>query len=143
MNTIFCKRKFLPIAILTMILFSNTNAGEVKILAADFTRSANNQWAVSVTLKHHDTGWDHYADDWRVVDNKGNVLGNRVLYHPHVSEQPFTRSLSGVKIPPGLTQVYIEAHDKVHGWTPDRLAVDLRKADKGRLRVEAGQVTSQ
>ncbi len=143
MNNIFCKRKPLLIAILTTTLFSNANAGEVKILAADFNRDSNNQWSVSVTLKHHDTGWDHYADDWRVVDDKGNVLGNRVLYHPHVSEQPFTRSLSGVKIPPGVTQVYIEAHDKVHGWTPDRLAVDLRKASKGELRVEAKQGASQ
>ena len=129
--------------ILAIILFGNANAGEVKILAADFSRSGDNQWSVSVTLKHHDTGWDHYADDWRIVDDKGNVLGNRVLYHPHVSEQPFTRSLSGVKIPPGVTQVYVEAHDKVHGWTPDRLSVDLRKADKGELRVEAKQGASQ
>jgi hypothetical protein len=72
-----------------------------------------------------------------VVDDKGNVLGDRVLYHPHVTEQPFTRGLSSVKIPQGVTTVYIEAHDKVHGWTPDRLNINLGKAVGGRIRVEA------
>ena len=44
------------------------------------------------------------------------VLGKRVLYHPHVNEQPFTRSLHGVKIPPGVGKVTVEAEDSVEGW---------------------------
>ena len=112
-------------------------ANDVAILAADFTQSGNNQWSVSVTLKHGDTGWDHYADNWRVVDETGKVLGDRVLLHPHVNEQPFTRSLSGVAIPAEIKKVFIEAHDKVHGWTKKRLPVDLGKASKGRLKVKA------
>ena len=74
-------------------------------------------WRFDVTLSHPDTGWDHYADGWRVLDMNGNELGMRVLYHPHVEEQPFTRSLSGVVIPAGLREVQIEARCSVDGWT--------------------------
>jgi hypothetical protein len=122
---------------LVTIMLNTANADDVKILAADFKSNDGNRWSVKVTLKHGDTGWDHYADNWRVVDGNGKVLGDRVLLHPHVSEQPFTRGLGGVKIPKGVMSVFIEAHDKVHGWTPNHLKVDLGKASEGHLRVEA------
>lgn len=73
-------------------------------------------WRFDVTLSHPDTGWDHYADGWRVLDMQGNELGLRVLAHPHVTEQPFTRSLSGVNIPRGTTQVQIQARCLQDGW---------------------------
>ncbi len=130
-------RMSLATGFLMLSVFNSANAGDVRILAADFHETGDNLWSVDVTLKHHDTGWDHYADNWRVVDDKGKILGDRVLYHPHVMEQPFTRSLSNVKIPKDTQTVYIEAHDKVHGWTQKRLAVDLGKTTQGRLRVEA------
>lgn len=78
-----------------------------------------------VTLSHPDTGWDHYADGWRVLDMDGNVLGLRVLAHPHVGEQPFTRSLSGIAIPAGTTQVQIQARCLVDGWSAETVTVDL------------------
>ena len=131
------KANALAAGLLTLTVLNTAHADDVKILAADFHSSGGNRWSLNVTLKHGDTGWDHYADNWRVVDGKGNLLGDRVLYHPHVEEQPFTRGLGGVNMPEGITTVYIEAHDKVHGWTPNRLKVDLTKATGGRLRVEA------
>lgn len=111
------------------------NAGEVKIVAAEFSGKGESQWSVSVTLEHEDTGWDHYADAWRVVDVEGNVLGNRELLHPHVDEQPFTRRLSGITVPENVRKVFIEAHDKVHGWTKRRLLVDLASVKNGHLKV--------
>ncbi|MEM7440959.1 MAG: hypothetical protein AAF393_15275 [Pseudomonadota bacterium] len=68
----------------------------------------------SVTISHGDTGWDHYADGWGVYTTDGKELGYRVLHHPHVDEQPFTRSLSGVKIPDGVKTVVIIPRDSVH-----------------------------
>lgn len=124
-------------SLLGLIVLNTADAGEVKILAADFENSGGNRWSVNVTLQHADTGWDHYADNWRVVDGEGTTLGERVLHHPHVEEQPFTRGLGGVTVPEGTTTVYIEAHDNVHGWTATRLEVDLSKATGGRFRVEA------
>lgn len=130
------KTTILTMGLLALSLLNTGDAGDVKILATDFHNSGGNQWSVNVTLNHGDTGWDHYADNWRVVDDEGNVLGDRVLYHPHVDEQPFTRGLGVVRVPEGITTIYIEAHDKVHGWTPNRLKVDLNKAIDGHLRVE-------
>lgn len=82
-------------------------------------------WRFDVTLEHGDTGWDDYADGWRVLDLNGKELGFRELHHPHVNEQPFTRSLSGIVIPAGTTQVQIEARDSVGGWSGMRLNVVL------------------
>ena len=82
-------------------------------------------WRFDVTLRHPDTGWDHYADGWRVLDMQGRELGMRTLFHPHETEQPFTRSLGGVAIPEGTTQVQIEARCNVDGWAPQRLVIDL------------------
>ncbi|RVT86575.1 hypothetical protein DXV76_00335 [Rhodobacteraceae bacterium CCMM004] len=73
-------------------------------------------WTVSVTLRHGDTGWDDYADGWRVEAPDGTVLGTRTLLHPHVDEQPFTRSLSGVAIPDDLAEVRIRTSSSPEGW---------------------------
>lgn len=83
-------------------------------------------WLFNVTLKHADTGWEHYADAWRVVTKDGKELGTRTLFHPHVDEQPFTRSLRDVKIPSDASEVFVEAHDKVHGWSKQKFKVKIR-----------------
>ena len=91
---------------------------------------AAHRWTFHVTLKHDDKGWDHYADGWRIVDSKGVELGYRKLWHPHEKEQPFTRSLANILVPKGENIIFIEAHDKVHGWSKQRVRIDL-KVDKG------------
>ncbi len=70
-------------------------------------------WTVSATIRHADTGWDHYADRFVVVAPDGTVLATRVLAHPHVNEQPFTRSVSGVTIPDGVDYVTVRADDNL------------------------------
>lgn len=113
---------------LGLVLFgagSAAVADDVEVLNAVFSLQAEGVWRVSATLEHADTGWEHYADAWRVVDADGNVFGTRTLLHPHEQEQPFTRGLSDVVIPPAISMVYVEAHDKVHGWAEKKLAVDL------------------
>ena len=82
-------------------------------------------WRFSVTISHPDTGWEHYADGWRVLDMAGNELGLRVLAHPHVNEQPFTRSLAGVRLPAGTTQVQIQARCNLDGWAATTTVIDL------------------
>lgn len=109
-------------------------ANEVSILNVEFTQRGDT-WSVSTTLRHDDTGWDHYADAWRVVDEKGNELGKRVLFHPHENEQPFTRSLQNLVVPAGVSIVYVEAHDKVHGWSKDKVRVDLSRPKGDRFKV--------
>lgn len=91
-------------------------AGSVEIVDVNVSQQSAHKYRFSVTLKHADTGWDHYADQWQVVSaDGGQVYGTRTLHHPHVNEQPFTRSLSGVSIPDHVRTVQIRARDSVHG----------------------------
>ena len=110
-------------------------AGDVEVVRTVFTKRGDT-WHVSTTLRHGDTGWDHYADAWRVVDEAGTVLGTRELLHPHEQEQPFTRSLSGVTIPANTQVVYVEGRDKVHGWNTQRIRVDLTQPKGERFEVK-------
>ncbi len=99
-------------------------ADPVGIVAA--TASADpTGWRFDVTLLHSDTGWDHYADAWEVLAPDGTSLGVRDLAHPHETEQPFTRSLSGITIPDGVDHVLIRARCDVDGWGAARLRVDI------------------
>ncbi len=99
-------------------------AGEVVVVNA-VAGSSGAGYRFDVTLRHADTGWEHYADQWEVLAPDGSVLATRTLYHPHVDEQPFTRSLSGVKIPKGMKSVLIRARDSVHGFGPKLFEVKL------------------
>lgn len=83
------------------------------------------KWTFEVTLSHGDTGWDDYADGWRILLPDGTILGTRELLHPHVDEQPFTRSLAGVEVPPGVDAILIEARTNVEGWGAQRFELNL------------------
>ena len=117
------------ILLIAFCLSTMATANDVEIVKVSIEPSAH-RWTFHVTLLHQDKGWDHYADAWRVVDAKGNELGIRKLWHPHEDEQPFTRTLADVLIPEGTNIVYVEAHDKVHGWAKSKVKIDFKK-DKG------------
>jgi len=89
-------------------------AGEADVINATASCDTQRVCSFSVTVEHGDTGWDHYANHWRVLSADGEELGKRVLHHPHENEQPFTRSLGGIKIPAAIDSVILEAHDSVH-----------------------------
>ncbi|NDJ55118.1 MAG: hypothetical protein GYB68_18765, partial [Chloroflexi bacterium] len=79
-----------------------------------------------------DTGWEDYVDGWDVVLPDGTVVKpdpnspfTRLLLHPHVTEQPFTRSQSGIIIPEDVTTVTVRAHDLLHGFGGVEVVVDL------------------
>jgi hypothetical protein len=40
-----------------------------------------------------------------------------------------------VVIPPDTTLVYVEARDTVHGWSKQRVQVDMRQSSGTRFRV--------
>jgi len=114
------------IPILAALSFATAaQAGEADVVGTRAVKEGSNLWRFDVTLKHADEGWDHYADKWDVLTPDGKLLGTRVLYHPHVDEQPFTRSLGGVSVPEGITSVVIRAHDKVHGVGGKEMTVEL------------------
>lgn len=102
-------------AILFMILSPAVLAGEADVVAVEVAKQRDGKYRFDVTVRHADEGWEHYADRWDVVGPDGDVLGSRELLHPHVNEQPFSRSLTGVAIPNDVEGVTIRAHDSVHG----------------------------
>lgn len=88
-------------------------------------RGTGGSWSFRVTIRHPDTGWDHYADGWSVFAPDGTELGFRELLHPHETEQPFTRSLAGVEVPADVTEVTIRARCSVDGWGEEEFALRL------------------
>ncbi len=100
-------------------------AGEADVLAVDVRADGDGTFRFTVTVRHDDEGWDHYADRWEVVAPDGTVLATRVLAHPHVREQPFTCSLSGVAIAPGVSRVRVRAGDLAHGLGGREVEVEV------------------
>lgn len=92
------------------------SADPVEVVGVTATQQGDS-WRFDVTLRHPDTGWDHYADAWEVLDAEGNSLGIRELAHPHVNEQPFTRSKSGIVIEDGTESVFVRGRDNIDGWS--------------------------
>lgn len=119
------KKCLIPLICAITSLSSTAHPGEVTIKHATVKQANGGNWHISVTLEHGDTGWDHYADEWRVLDENGKVLGTRRLAHPHVNEQPFTRSLSNIAIPANTKTIWIDARDSVHGRNPVQFRLDL------------------
>ncbi len=113
-----------------LIAFSAV-AGEADVEKVRIAKERAGIYRFDVTVRHADAGWKHYADKWDVVAPGGKILGTRVLLHPHELEQPFTRSLSGVRIPRGVTRVTVRAHDKVHGYGGEVVTVEVPRDGQG------------
>ena len=98
---------------------------EADVVSAEARCDEERRCLFSVTLRHADEGWKHYADQWEVRGPDGEVLGTRVLRHPHVDEQPFTRTLSDVRVPDGVSAVQVRARDSEHGWGGRAVEVEI------------------
>lgn len=111
-------------SVLLCLMAGLASADSVEIIGASAQAAGAGRYHIRVTLRHADSGWDHYANAWRVLAPNGRVLGERVLFHPHVDEQPFTRGLT-VDVPAGIIEVEIEAQDSRHGISDQRHALTL------------------
>ncbi len=110
---------------------ATADAGEADVEAARIAKERAGTYRFDVTVRHGDTGWRHYADKWDVVGPDGEILGTRVLLHPHENEQPFTRSLSGVAVPRGIARVTVRAHDKIDGYGGEVVTVAVPRDGDG------------
>lgn len=113
--------------VLCLLLLASPALADIPVIEDATAQATGAGWRFDVTLRHPDTGWDHYADGWEVLAPDGTSLGLRELVHPHETEQPFTRSLSGVVIPDGVDHVLIRARCLVDGWGPATYRVDLTR----------------
>ena len=100
-------------------------AGDADVLDVEVSCNSDSICRFDVTVKHGDEGWQHYANRWEVLSPDGELLATRELAHPHVNEQPFTRSLADVAIPSDLIEVVVRAHDLEHGYGGSEFVVKL------------------
>jgi len=116
------KKMLLAIA---MLAVAPVFAGEADVVDVRVRRNSAGTYDFDVTVKSVDKGWDYYADAFEVLGPGGKVLGRRILFHPHETEQPFTRDLYGVKIPAGVTHVTVRARHKPKGYDGETRRVAL------------------
>jgi hypothetical protein len=91
-------------------------AGPDAKITAVRASGAPGSYTFDVTIKSNDTGCDHYADWWEVVDAHGTLVYRRVLLHDHADEQPFTRD--GGPVPLAADQVVtVRAHVNTSGYS--------------------------
>ena len=103
---------------------TSTDFAQVKEVLA--TRAANGSWCFGTSVLHNDEGWEHYANGWEIIDLEGNKLGSRKLNHPHVHEQPFTRSQCHISIPANTSKVIVRAKCNLHGFGGKAMLVELK-----------------
>jgi hypothetical protein len=124
------KQLFLAIVIVHSSLMATLiSAGEVDVIDVKVGFNGGNNFQVITTLLHTDTGWEHYANGWEMLDERGNVIGKRVLHHPHVKEQPFSRSHT-LDIPTTVNTITIRGIDSVHGIGGRKMSVKLFRKNK-------------
>ena len=109
--------------VLWVVVMQDAYAGQADVVDVRLSRQAQGVYHIDVTVRHADEGWAHYVNRWDVLTPDGTVLGTRTLYHPHVQEQPFTRSLTDLKIPPKVKHVIVRAHDSVHAYSGKTMTV--------------------
>lgn len=121
---------------------SPTQAGEADVIEVDSSCTAIRTCDFDVTVLHADIGFSHYADRYEVVAPDGEVLGIRVLKHPHVHEQPFMRRLVGVEIPDDVSEVTVRAHDSQHAFGGRSVTLQLEfptKSPPAETPAQAGE----
>ena len=104
------------LAIAVLMVAPAAHAAPADVVAVLVRAEPGGTFRFDVTVMSDEMGWTKYADRWEVVAPDGTILGTRVLAHPHVAEQPFTRALTGVAVPEGVARVTVRAHDSVEGF---------------------------
>jgi hypothetical protein len=95
------------------------------VIAAKVKASSNGAFDFDVTISSPYDTPQRYADAFRVTTLDGKLLGERILWHDHQDEQPFTRDLYAVKIPAGIKKVLIQGRDQKHGYGGKQIEVSL------------------
>jgi hypothetical protein len=112
-------------AAMLLASMASATAGEADVIAVRVQPAATQRFDFDVTIRSRDTGWSRYADRFEILAPDGTILGTRELLHPHEDEQPFTRELHGVRIPPGIRHVRVRAHMKGVGHDGETMEVAL------------------
>lgn len=120
---------WLPVAIASLWAMAPDVSGAEQrfpdVLSAQVRAAAGGAFDFDVTVSSPYDTPGRYADGFRVSTSEGKVLGERKLWHDHQNEQPFTRDLYGVRVPPGIRSVRIDARDQRYGYGGKSIEVAL------------------
>ena len=119
-KTVILLELFACLFITTAVVADDANVKNVEII-----NEGDNRFTFEVTVQHNDTGWDHYADRWEILNPEGKIIAIRVLRHPHVKEQPFTRRLHFVVVDEEIDEVTVRAHCPVNEFGGEQLTVKI------------------
>lgn len=118
------RRSLIPIA-LAAALPARAEQRHPDVVDVRVRARGNGVFDFDVTISSPYDTPQRYADAFRVTDGAGRVLGERILWHDHADEQPFTRDLYGVRVPPDITEVVVQARDQRHGYGGRTMRVGL------------------
>jgi hypothetical protein len=96
-----------------------------EIVAVEASQADDGTFDFAVTISSPYDSPDRYADGWRILGENDEVYGEMTLGHDHASEQPFTRTQTGVEIPADVDTVEVEGHDTDNGYGGRRVTVEL------------------
>lgn len=88
-------------------------------------RTGEETFSFTVTVSSPYDTPERYADGWRVLGPDGKVHDEHTLLHHHAGEQPFTRTKTGVEIPPDVEEVTVEGRDLRYGYGGDTVVVAI------------------
>ncbi len=114
------------VAAIALTLLSAVTADQADVVDVEVICRAETGRDIDVTAERGDEDREHSANRWEVLALDGEVLATRELAHRHENEQPFMRSLRGVRIPDGVDQLVVHANDSVHGFGGAPFSVNLR-----------------
>lgn len=104
----------------------NPDINYAQVKSVRLVYRTDGMWDVHVEVRHNDEGWNHYANVWQIVDSDtGEVVGERNLAHPHETEQPFTRSLTGLVIPETVRNIKIRARCNLHDYGGREISFEI------------------
>jgi hypothetical protein len=95
------------------------------IVEVEITAAGEQTFDLAVTVSSPYDTPERYADGWRVLTPDGSELATHTLLHDHAGEQPFTRTQTGVEIPPDVERVTVEGRDQQYGFGGDTVTVDV------------------
>ncbi len=113
---------------LLLLLSFSSNAGEADVISATVEHSGGDFYRFSVKVTHEDESWEHFAKAWEVLGSDGNILGNRILLHPHINKQPFTRTQT-ISLSENINQVTIRAYDLIHKFGGKEITLNIKKGN--------------
>lgn len=98
------------------------------MVAVDVSAQGGGLFSLKVTMSSPYDTPRRYADGWRVLAPDDIELGAMTLGHDHATEQPFTRTQTGLRIPADVAEVSVQGHDLVNGYGGETVTVEVPHA---------------